>query len=381
MKFFIKLVAYIVTFILYEVRIHFAKGWRKIYWMTLSPPNFNRLEFQQWLRLGDFRKFLETYHKDLLRTPFSKLYYTIDYILCAFLLGAAHENYFRLMLYKNNWAYRKKCITRRRLGMIFLYLNHPDDLIYLNEKTQFAKHWKDFFNRTYCELPSPECTREYFTEAFKNCEKIIVKPTDSRGGKGIRVLPIDRDLGEIYDELTADGAHKVVEEYIAQTGLLHEFNPTSLNTVRVITIRHNDDITVMAATLRVGGKGAVIDNLHAGGCGYTVYPENGKIYPGIFLSGLQTDTHPDTGIMIAGHTIPSWDKVKQFCIDAHRIAPAGLNYIGWDVCISEDQLYMIEGNGFPGAPPCVEDQDHWKTICRYFDSYPEIYNEYLQFLY
>ena len=119
--------------------------------------------------------------------------------------------------------------------------------------------------------------------------------------------------------------------------------------------------------MRVGREGTIIDNLHSGGSGFPIALDTGILSPGISLNGRECVIHPDTKVDIAGQTVPLWNEVKQFCIDAHKIAPVGLEYIGWDVCVCENSLYMIEGNAYPSSPPTVENQDLWKDMCEYFD--------------
>jgi len=315
---------------------------------------------------------LETEHNNLLWFPFAKEFYTVDYILSVFLLGASYQNYFGYLLYKRGWFYKNKTITLRRVQFIRDQLNLPGVRNYLDNKVQFAKHWHSFFNRAFCSIQDPLCTQEVFVNLFKNCEKIIIKPLDSSGGKNIRVLDVNDNLPEIYEQLKNDPDNTIVEEYISQTGLLHTFNPSSLNTLQVVIIRDQSTVQVFYSLLRVGGKNSLVDNLHAGGVGFVVSPKTGRIHSGMSLDGKEHSNHPDNGIKIQGLSIPNWEKVRQFCIDAHKIAPEGLDYIGWDVCLCEDKLYMIEGNARPIASVCVGNMNLWGTICQYFDSHPEI---------
>lgn len=356
-------------------RVERAKGWRKVYLTYLTPPSFAEgcKKIENWFHFNDFLKVLETQHKDRLRFPLAKWFYLLDYIFSAVLFGACNENYFRFNYCGNrSWRYRTKNITSRRLSFIVAHLNSLEGRELLNDKVKFAEHWDRFFNRAYFSIADTECYREAFCERFRNCKKLIVKPLAGLRGQGIRIIDVKDNLSEIYDDLRADTEKKIVEEYIEQTGLLHTFNPSSLNTVRVITLRDGENVHLLSATLRVGGKDAVIDNLHAGGVGFTVSPENGMIHSGISMNGTGGTAHPDTGMEIAGRQIPNWDAVKEFCIEAHKIAPNNLEYIGWDVCVCEDRLYMIEGNGWPGVAPCLEGQDLWGTICRFFDMHPEM---------
>ena len=354
----------------YKKQIQRTAGWQRIYLTYYAPPiEFDSPEYHKWLQLDEFHQILETSHKELLRFPFAKTLYTLDYIWCVFKYGISYEQYFRFLFYKNHsHSYRNKQISTRRINFVFYnIIKKSVRLKYLQNKFNFAEHWHDFYRRKYCDIQNPSFTKDQFTELFQNSGKIIVKPLNGRGGHGIRIFNVDHNLPELYDQLKNESDEYIVEEYIAQTGLIHTFNPSSLNTIRVITIREHQDIRVLAAFLRVGREGTIVDNLHSGGWGFSISLDTGKLFPGISLYGHECLVHPDTNIKIAGQVIPRWEEVKQFCIDAHRIAPVGLEYIGWDVCVCEDQLYMIEGNAYPSAPPCVENQNFWKDICEYFD--------------
>lgn len=175
--------------------------------------------------------------------------------------------------------------------------------------------------------------------------------------------------------LCAGGERVIVEAYIEQTGALSAINPSSMNTLRVLTLRDGSHIRILSAILRAGGEGTLIDNLHAGGIGYCVEPETGRVYRGISMTGRTTAVHPGSGIRVSGTTVPRWAEVCRFCTDAYLHAPRGLEYIGWDVCVCDDALYMIEGNSNPGAAPALAGQNLWKTMRRYLDAHEnELYD-------
>lgn len=318
----------------------------------------------QTLQLPTFLSVLRTQRSDLIVRRGDTAYRVADYLLANLLLGFNAYEYFRLLAYQNGWAYRNRCITTRRLNRIARRLNRRDQARYLNDKACFAQHWQAYFGRPCCCLP--QSPRSVFCETFASCSRLMVKPLSGTGGRGIRIVDVEGDPDAVYDRLTREQEPLLVEAYMAQQGLLHEMNPSSLNSVRVITIRRDGRAEIVAATLRVGGAGEILDNLHAHGVGYTVDPCSGRVGRGIDAGGRCYSRHPGTGFPVEGSVIPGWERVRQLCCAAHLHAPQGLNLIGWDVCVSDDRLCLIEGNYYPGFPPPLDGkQDLWKAVRPY----------------
>ena len=176
---------------------------------------------------------------------------------------------------------------------------------------------------------------------------MAVKPRNGVGGKGFRMIDVNDDLPEIYRELILEPP-LIAEEYIFQTGLLHELNPSSVNTVRLITLRNKDAILLLDAYVRIGRVGSLTDNFHTRGVTAEVRMADGLMLDGEQAVRNHLSCHPDSGVRFSGETIPRWGEVVDLCIRAHEIAPEGLDLIGWDVCVDETHLLLIEGNNTPG---------------------------------
>jgi len=173
----------------------------------------------------------------------------------------------------------------------------------------------------------------------------------------------DGDVVRALEHINSlEGTH-IVESFICQTGLLHEMNPSSLNSVRVITVRQAQGITVLNTYFRVGRGGSVVDNASSGGVMFEVDRHTGKLGQGTDFFGNSYSCQPDTSFPITGKSVPRWDEVLAFCTAAHLAAPEGLDLIGWDVCVSEDGLYLIEANDCPGwIAPLTDGEDYWKLL-------------------
>ena len=121
------------------------------------------------------------------------------------------------------------------------------------------------------------------------------------------------------------------------------------NTIRVVTIKNKYDVTsIVAAFIRIGTGGRVVDNFNNGGICCPIDIKTGKISaPAVDKNGKVYDVHPTTNIKLVGYQIPCWEKLEKFIDEVTHVYPK-LGYIGWDVCIGPKKLSLIEGNQYPG---------------------------------
>ena len=211
----------------------------------------------------EFRRILTEERSDLLKHTWSEQLYIWDYRLCNILIGAEPEDYFDLLLYNHGWNYRRKVLARTKLIFIIARINSQEQADYLNDKSCFARHWVEFFKRRWVRIP--DCSENQFVETFCGVKDLIVKPINRWCGEGIQSIDNIEDLHQVYLELKKLGETVMVEEKIKQRGILHELNPSSVNTIRVCTLKTEKGIQVISAFLRIGAKDAIIDNIHGGG--------------------------------------------------------------------------------------------------------------------
>ena len=153
-------------------------------------------------------------------------------------------------------------------------------------------------------------------------------------------------------ELQAAGGQNLVQPLVEQCPELAAFHPPSLNTLRIATYRAPDGaVSVIAATLKMGMKGACVDNRLHGGLFVAVDVATGQLRNwGVSATtgSLRLEHHPDTGVRFAGVTVPRWAQVIEI---VHRAAEAipELGSIGWDVAVTPDGPVIVEGNRNWGA--------------------------------
>ena len=288
-----------------------------------------------------------------------------DFWLCWFLIGAVPEDYFGLMLFCESWKWRRHHITRARLNFIKPILNPEGAIKYLNNKALFNTHWEAFLHRKWCEPQNVNL--EVFKELFGNCGKIVVKDLTGWGGHGIQVFSFDKNsIDSVYYSLIHSSKKQIVEEFIYQKGFFHDLNPGSVNTLRITTIKVRNEIRIMHAFLRTGVGESLVDNLHSGGVLFEIDKQTGTIIKGNTYRQFDILIHPYSKIPLAGHVINRWKEIIEFVIEAHLRAPEGLRLIGWDVCVNDDNLCLIEGNGGPGFHSLFNpEEDQWKEVQGY----------------
>ena len=129
---------------------------------------------------------------------------------------------------------------------------------------------------------------------------------------------------------------------------MNQLNETSVNTLRILTYRSGMEILVLYSVVRIGRKGAVIDNQSAGGIS-TIVGEDGKL-GGTAFGGFKGDGvgKTDSGVVLDGFEIPSYHKAVETVKQLHYQLPF-FNIIGWDVAIDvEGDPVIIEWNAGPG---------------------------------
>ena len=206
---------------------------------------------------------------------------------------------------------------------------------------------KDIFNNYYSDFIKREWTteRDNIKDLLDKHNKLIIKPIDGSCGKDIAVIC---NLYETYNKpLIYRKGKFIIEEYIKGCDYLQKYNNSSLNTIRVITIRHKENCNIFAAQFRIGVGKSCVDNCHKGGIYLKIDITNGNCID--FATdawGNYYYTHPTSHLILSNIIIPKWNDILDF---AKKAAFMTDNIItGWDIAVTEDyNLELIEGNSCP----------------------------------
>ena len=166
---------------------------------------------------------------------------------------------------------------------------------------------------------------------------------ESEGGHGVFFIH-GADMDEQFKRAAASIKKDiVVQASIKQNAALSAVNPTSINTIRVMTLLRQDGVRICSAILRMGVNGSRVDSISQGGicCGVDA---DGRLKPVAYnYKGESFDIHPTTGVHFSDVVIPNFDKIIQMVTmvtETHPYIP-DFRLVSWDVAMDEDGIPML----------------------------------------
>lgn len=226
-------------------------------------------------------------------------------------------------------------------------LNKATNLPYFDDKMQSAQTFGRYYGREVCGV---KCYRDIDKlKAFlKKHPRFMFKPLTGTCGQGVSIMTISCDETERIEKLVRENCSSgkdgfIAEELVVQVPEMAQFHPSSLNTIRVATVKLDDGVEVVAAFFRTGRGGNIVDNAGAGGVFGTIDIETGIVDAVGDEYGNTYEVHPDSGLPIKGFVIPHWKEAKAMAMELADIVD-GNRYSGWDLALTEHGWIMIEGN-------------------------------------
>lgn len=249
----------------------------------------------------------------------------------------------------------------------------PNDLYF--GRLQYA-FYKDFVNQAYddknlydvffpdANQPSIilKCANGHFywennligrNKAIELCANIpeaIIKPTFlSAGGANVRYFSskdgIDIKTGNTVEQVfSAYGRNFNIQEAIHQHEALKALNPSSVNTIRVVTYFRESEVVLLYAVMRIGESGSEVDNTTDGGytCGIL---SDGKLKKEAYgFNPSRAYTVSQSSITFDGYQLPCFDKVIETAKELHTHVPQ-IPVVGWDLTVNDkEEVVFIEMN-------------------------------------
>jgi hypothetical protein len=183
-------------------------------------------------------------------------------------------------------------------------------------------------------------------EILGSYDKLFIKPSlDSGGGKNVRVLEQKtlankNDLMQILDSYQKDF---LIQEALRQSSEMAELNPSSINTMRLITYLRPEGPVILASTVRMGAEGSQIDNTEAGGISAKIYP-NGEVDKRAINKMNSFIEKKINGKSLDAFRIPNFLKVCDTALNLHTQIPF-FKIVSWDLALNEENNpILIEFN-------------------------------------
>lgn len=258
-------------------------------------------------------------------------------IYCAIRFGSTPNDFLMYEFYRKSNRERKRFITYRKCQRILRKYN-PKNVELFKDKVAFNQRFRDYVHREWLDMDA--CTPEEFAAFVRKHHTVILKP--ARGGKGKGVIKFSES--ELDSFSPEDYQNHICEEILVQHPAMSAMNPSSVNTIRVLTFRGQ----IIACVLRSGGQDSIVDNISSNGIGCHLDIETGIVDTRGRNMAMDTFLfHPSTGCLIPGFRVPHWEAVKQTVRELGECVP-DIQYVGWDIAILEDTVAVIEGNNGPG---------------------------------
>lgn len=303
--------------------------------------------------LDKFKRLFKDIEKDILpeASLIEKVMISMDFLYEKTINDIELIDYVQYNFYGKKRSERKKFITHGKLLKIIKICNNPKFREIFDNKIFFNKDFNDLLGRKWIDASTADST--VIHNFLAPLSEVFIKQPDGMFGKGIDKIPLAecKDIEALIKSFQDN--HLLLEEVIKQHPSFEEFNDTSVNSMRIVTlVKANNEVEVMAAVLRLGRKGKVADNFHHFGLAALIDIETGIVYSeGVDREWRRYVLHPDSKKTIVGFQIPFWDNVIQTVKNAAKIHPE-VRYVGWDITIQSDgRIALIEGN--PGADPDV----------------------------
>lgn len=173
-------------------------------------------------------------------------------------------------------------------------------------------------------------------------EYLFVKAArESYGGHGVKYLR-GKDVADYTTEYKED---VVIQKPLRQSALLAQINPSSVNTVRILTLLRKDgSVRICSKILRMGIGSAKVDNASSGGITVGINDDGTLKDTAYFVSGKKYKHHPTTGVKFSTVKLPSLDKAVSMVSRQANSLPY-FRLVSWDIAFDEtDNPVLIEAN-------------------------------------
>ncbi len=191
-------------------------------------------------------------------------------------------------------------------------------------------------------------------ELLRNIGEAVIKPTvDSSSGKNVCIIEMshgkDKRTGKTAKEIIQKYKNNfIVQERIKPCIELETLYSSSINTIRVISYILNNSVHILPISLRIGGNGSEVDNIHAGGMSIGV-KNDGTLRKYAYRLGYgdsfeKYTQHPDTNVIFEGYKLSFIDDLIMTAKKLHGMT-ANIGIISWDFTIDNNgSIVVIEAN-------------------------------------
>lgn len=301
----------------------------------------------------DLSAFVNSYYVD--KSVGEKRRLKRDLILNYLFRGISYKQFWEQSFDELDKAARRNMLSETELIRFDIRYNPHKDVYIVGNKWHAYNWFKEYYVRECCFVK-----REAFEEsvnagcegmdefvAFANRHKrFIVKPLFKDSGVGVAIVDSEGlDVKTILAKCPQSDF--IAEELIVQSDALAKFHPSSVNTLRLNTVRCKDSVEVVWPILRFGRSGNIVDNAHFNGIFSVIDEKSGMAIAAGDVKRHKYVEHPDTHCPLVGFKVPQWEEACEL-VRLLATKTEGLRFIGWDLAHTDKGWVLVEANTSPG---------------------------------
>lgn len=258
--------------------------------------------------------------------------------------GLYSEKYIPISVYSSSIIY---CLNNYQFSLAYVDKGFYDTLFPdVNRPQTFVKNVNGLFYDDKNAISKEEAIAR-----CSNLKEAVIKPTVlGTWGQGVKLFHTDNGFVPEMNMSVNDLFSRYKKSFIIQSKLeqhpdLARLNPTSVNTLRVMSYRRDNEVIILYAVIRIGRMGKVVDNETAGGIKADIDLQTGRIKGPAFGSPTEKNMpQTDSGAVLDNYLIPSFPEILQFVKDLHFRLPY-FRLVGWDISVDTNgNPVMIEWN-------------------------------------
>jgi len=257
--------------------------------------------------------------------------------------GASFNDFWIYKFYKMKDEEIDGYVTTGRLYEFYTSMNDKKYIDIFRNKRRFNEVFHQYIGREYQYIVGAD--EQKLIDWLSRRSNIIAKPNYGTTGKGIEKIDVTKweKKADLIKYLLDKNLY-LIEDCVQQHESMNQINPSSVNTIRIVTVQNHGKVDIISAIIRIGVNNHV-DNFAAGGIAAPIDIETGIVYKPATNKIRSTEyvRHPITNKQILNFKIPYWKEIINMINEVAWLVPE-VKTVGWDVAITESGPIIIEGN-------------------------------------
>lgn len=272
-----------------------------------------------------------------------RMYTFVDIIRCYFSYGANYNEYRIFEFYKFDRKREDTYLTKIRHDNLKRFLFNKKKAHAFVDRREFYKKYDKYLKRNTCY--SKNLSFKQVEELINNSKDVVCKSSTLKE-ENTKVLRLKDFRSAAYLlESSKKSKLNILEEDIKQHKLIEEINPNNMNILSIVTLKYNDIVDVICATMKFGTNKTYEYDYKKSDyiCGF-VDLKTGKIKNKLrSRNGVIYTKHPITGIKLNNFEIPNFKKAIDTALKCAEDTDEALE-VEWNFAIGQNKVMLISAN-------------------------------------